>query len=318
MVFSSIFSLFESFQGEELTFDYNYVRVFGAAAKKCFCGSSQCRGYIGGDPLTSEGIVQCDSDEEYPEPVMVNEDGMITNNAVDDIISMPTLDNTELESSEGLNVSEKSDVETQTDIGKVKIPGEDENSVEIETENPSVKENFIRNNSVQSLETSLVNTKPEKLLSESVDANQKSKSDTSESKRVFIKSRFILKPSRSSVKKWKSSSSNPVIANKSQLFPSKPKKVVEGAANGRFEAVEEKLNELLDSNGGISKRKVCSFYLYAVFKINCCIVFVGSCTSEVCLGLYHFACLFTLFNVLSHISHYLHMNGAVVIHNIIP
>lgn len=319
MFFSSNFSLSESFQGEELTFDYNYVRVFGAAAKKCFCGSSQCRGYIGGDPLTSEGIVQCDSDEEHPEPVMVNEDGMITNNAVDDIISMPTsLDNTELENSEGLNDSEKLDKETQADIGKVKIPGEDESSVEIETENPSVKENFIRNDSVQSLETSLVNTKPETLLSESVDTNQKSKCDTSESKRVFIKSRFILKPSRSSVKKWKSSSSNPVIANKSQLFSSKPKKVVEGAANGRFEAVEEKLNELLDSNGGISKRKVCTFYLYALFKFNCCIVYVGSCTSDVCLGLCYLICLFTLFTVLSHISHYLHMNGAVVIHNVIP
>lgn len=251
-----LFAIRDIKKGEELTFDYNYVRVFGAAAKKCFCGSSQCRGYIGGDPLTSEGIVQCDSDEEYPEPVMVNEDGMITNNAVDDIISMPTsLDNTELENSEGLNDSEKLDKETQADIGKVKIPGEDESSVEIETENPSVKENFIRNDSVQSLETSLVNTKPETILSESVDTNQKSKCDTSESKRVFIKSRFILKPSRSSVKKWKSSSSNPVIANKSQLFSGKPKKVVEGAANGRFEAVEEKLNELLDSNGGISKRK---------------------------------------------------------------
>lgn len=29
-----------------MTFDYKYVRVFGAAAKKCYCGSSQCRGYI--------------------------------------------------------------------------------------------------------------------------------------------------------------------------------------------------------------------------------------------------------------------------------
>lgn len=58
-----------------MTFDYNYVRVFGAAAKKCVCGSSQCRGYIGGDPLNAEVIVQCDSDEEYLEPVMVCEDG---------------------------------------------------------------------------------------------------------------------------------------------------------------------------------------------------------------------------------------------------
>lgn len=63
------------FQGEEVTFDYNYVRVFGAAAKKCYCGSSQCRGYIGGDPLNSEVIIQSDSDEEFPEPVMLRADG---------------------------------------------------------------------------------------------------------------------------------------------------------------------------------------------------------------------------------------------------
>lgn len=62
-------------QGEEVTFDYNFVRVFGAAAKKCYCGSPRCRGYIGGDPLNTEVIVQSDSDEEYPEPVLLPEDG---------------------------------------------------------------------------------------------------------------------------------------------------------------------------------------------------------------------------------------------------
>lgn len=62
-------------QGEEVTFDYNYVRVFGAAAKKCYCRSNQCRGYIGGDPLSSDVIVQDDSDDEFPEPLMLPEDG---------------------------------------------------------------------------------------------------------------------------------------------------------------------------------------------------------------------------------------------------
>lgn len=67
------FSFLFFFQGEELTFDYNYVRVFGAAAKKCHCGSPQCRGYIGGDPQNTDVIYQGDSDEEYPEPVMIDE-----------------------------------------------------------------------------------------------------------------------------------------------------------------------------------------------------------------------------------------------------
>lgn len=62
------------YQGEEVTFDYNYVRVFGAAVKKCVCGSPNCRGYIGGDPLNAEVIVQEDSDDEYPEPVVLRED----------------------------------------------------------------------------------------------------------------------------------------------------------------------------------------------------------------------------------------------------
>lgn len=57
-----------------MTFDYNYVRVFGAAAKKCVCGSSLCRGYIGGDPSNADVIVQGDSDDEYLEPVISSED----------------------------------------------------------------------------------------------------------------------------------------------------------------------------------------------------------------------------------------------------
>ena len=64
-------------QGEELTFDYNYVRVFGAAAKKCHCGSVKCLGYIGGDPNSVDIIVQEDSDEEFLEPVAVHENGEI-------------------------------------------------------------------------------------------------------------------------------------------------------------------------------------------------------------------------------------------------
>ncbi|XP_042059152.1 histone-lysine N-methyltransferase ASHH2-like [Salvia splendens] len=69
-----LFAIRDIKKGEEVTFDYNYVRVFGAAAKKCVCGSPNCRGYIGGDPTNSEVIVQDDSDDEYAEPVMICED----------------------------------------------------------------------------------------------------------------------------------------------------------------------------------------------------------------------------------------------------
>ncbi|KAF4356043.1 hypothetical protein F8388_026046 [Cannabis sativa] len=59
-----LFALRDIKKGEEVTFDYNYVRVLGAVAKKCYCGSNQCRGYIGGDPLDKEdGSLESDSDE---------------------------------------------------------------------------------------------------------------------------------------------------------------------------------------------------------------------------------------------------------------
>lgn len=64
-----------TWQGEEVTFDYNFVRVFGAAAKKCECGSANCRGYIGGDLTNSEVIAQDDSEDEYTEPVMICDEG---------------------------------------------------------------------------------------------------------------------------------------------------------------------------------------------------------------------------------------------------
>lgn len=41
-----------------MTFDYNYVRVSGAAPQKCFCGTAKCRGYIGGDISVVDTINQ--------------------------------------------------------------------------------------------------------------------------------------------------------------------------------------------------------------------------------------------------------------------
>ncbi|KAK6115600.1 hypothetical protein DH2020_007869 [Rehmannia glutinosa] len=81
-----LFAVRDIKKGEEVTFDYNYVRVFGAAAKKCVCGSPSCRGYIGGGPTNAEVIVQGDSDDEYAEPVMTCEDREM-NNDWKDIIS---------------------------------------------------------------------------------------------------------------------------------------------------------------------------------------------------------------------------------------
>ena len=48
--------------GEELSFDYKYER-YGNVAQKCYCGSSNCRGWLGGEPKEGEGEEQEEMDE---------------------------------------------------------------------------------------------------------------------------------------------------------------------------------------------------------------------------------------------------------------
>ncbi|XP_044971195.1 uncharacterized protein LOC123431465 isoform X1 [Hordeum vulgare subsp. vulgare] len=69
-----IFAMRNIKKGEELTFDYNYVRVSGAAPQKCFCGTAKCRGYIGGDISGSGIITQHDAEAEYFEPMVTCKD----------------------------------------------------------------------------------------------------------------------------------------------------------------------------------------------------------------------------------------------------
>jgi histone-lysine N-methyltransferase SETD2 len=46
-------------RGEEITFDYKYER-YGQQAQKCFCGTTSCRGWLGGDPDESRGASEED------------------------------------------------------------------------------------------------------------------------------------------------------------------------------------------------------------------------------------------------------------------
>ncbi|CAM0945682.1 unnamed protein product [Alopecurus aequalis] len=69
-----IFAMRNIKKGEELTFDYNYVRVSGAAPQKCFCGTAKCRGYIGGDISGSDIIAQDDAEAEHFEPMITYKD----------------------------------------------------------------------------------------------------------------------------------------------------------------------------------------------------------------------------------------------------
>ena len=49
--------------GEEITFDYKYER-YGQEAQKCFCGSENCRGWLGGEPEKRSGSEDEDEDDD--------------------------------------------------------------------------------------------------------------------------------------------------------------------------------------------------------------------------------------------------------------
>ncbi|XP_002980990.2 histone-lysine N-methyltransferase ASHH2 [Selaginella moellendorffii] len=68
-----LFAIRDVAKNEEITFNYNFERLYGAAAKKCHCGSAHCRGYIGGDPSNPRDVVQTDSEEDL-EPIMLKDD----------------------------------------------------------------------------------------------------------------------------------------------------------------------------------------------------------------------------------------------------
>ncbi|XP_031281654.1 histone-lysine N-methyltransferase ASHH2 [Pistacia vera] len=292
-----LFALRDIKEEEELTFDYNYVRVFGAAAKKCYCGSPQCRGYIGGDPLNTEVIYQGDSDEEYPEPLML-EDGDDLESAISrtssfygDRTQYPLKNKDKMDDTtravqqseisievENLSASAISQVHSSLEVQESKgnypsaqpeisVQAEDVTRISVSTVCQEISmEEEIKNNAssfIQQVGTTSSTLLSEKLLLGGSDANRKDKSDIVDDKQGLPKSRPRIKTSRSSgsVKKGKVSSSHlngnkvKMAANKSQLLSIKPKRIVEGSSNGRFEAVQEKLNELLDVEGGISKRK---------------------------------------------------------------
>ncbi|GMI78381.1 hypothetical protein HRI_001507400 [Hibiscus trionum] len=285
-----LFALRDIKKGEEVTFDYNYVRVFGAAAKKCHCGSPHCRGSIGGDPLSAEVIVHDDSDEESPEPMML-EDGetwtgsksrsssfdgaamqSVENVITDGVVKFGNMQESEdfVNRSASATSQLNNSVETENLMGKFQSAILPEEALPVTVPSEAVQPDDTEEQkainkiscSVQKLDASL-NMSDNKLSSDIIDATKKSKSDTAEDKKVPAKSRTLMKTSHSSgsVKKGKISSNSlngnkvQVTSNKSHVLPVKPRKFSENSSTGRFEAVEEKLNELLDSEGGITKRK---------------------------------------------------------------
>ncbi|KAK6939929.1 SET domain [Dillenia turbinata] len=294
-----LFALRDIKKGEEVTFDYNYIRVFGAAVKKCVCGSPHCRGYIGGDPHNAEVIVQGDSDEEYPEPIMIHEDGEKIESIVDNNLMSSTVENQypgisfkgdRMDDPIVADVPVKLLTKSEESVCKpVSTASQLQNSLEIEDETRklpasvkpmelTLRKEDMRSNiesadqrisseidilgkssDIQRFEGSLPCT-TENVLCDSVSGNKKSVHNNVEEKPVFSKLLSIVKASRRSVKKAKAKSNHvgekksQTTYVKSQALSSKPKKL-EISGSGRVDGVEEKLNELLNAEGGISKRK---------------------------------------------------------------
>ncbi|KAL2519978.1 histone-lysine N-methyltransferase ASHH2 [Forsythia ovata] len=299
-----LFALRDIKKGDELTFDYNYVRVFGAAAKKCVCGSPNCRGYIGGggDPLNSEVIVHDDSDEEYPEPVMFCEDNEM-NYYWNDIMKtslndreiksvketaanedrmeqlesalLPLETALEIRSSENLIRNEQTSVKSQVRDTVVhdECQLEDSSSADVHLDmNKETRGSMNRYASaglkVESEEAehsgfhvSTPTALPRKSLSDVVETKRKLKAGI-EGRDELAKSETLSNRHRSSssVKKGKlktnsvNDKKNPDVA-KSHASPYKSNKLLELSLYSHVEAVEATLNELLNPDGGISKRK---------------------------------------------------------------
>ncbi|CAL0305489.1 unnamed protein product [Lupinus luteus] len=237
-----LFALKKIKQDEEVTFDYNYVRVFGAAAKKCYCGSSNCRGYIGGDPLDEEVIVQGDSDEEFPEPIMVTKDGEIKNSVATQSSRHRLKDRpAQMENSKDRSSVRAQEISQQMEDMTDKAMPDVQPGYAMESELADNKSHIQQLESTSAITVS-------KVLPNSTGRNREP--------HMRVKA---PKPS-GSVKKGKICAHPPDglkarTANQSQVSSIKPKNVGQGTPSGRFEAVQEKLNELLDGDGGVSKRK---------------------------------------------------------------
>ncbi|KAL3634790.1 hypothetical protein CASFOL_021844 [Castilleja foliolosa] len=322
-----LFAVRDIKKGEEVTFDYNYVRVFGAAAKECVCGAPNCRGYIGGDPTNSEVIVHGDSDEEFAEPVMTCEDREMRGDWNDILTnSLPEIENksatgppeirdkrkksvnvaVQLESIASETLIQKTDVSSRTQVLDNDEPdnsvGNDfcssdaavgpldvkkDNGVSLSISASSVSK--VESEGLKSQVDSLVQFADISLQSEDVMSNtlspaqqhprsevttpalpskrkpktikRKLKYATLGGKKESPKPDSVVKTHLpSSIRKGKLKSNllndkGTLDVDKSNAASNKSKNLPGVPLTSHVETVEDILNELLDTEGGISKRK---------------------------------------------------------------
>lgn len=315
-----LFAIRDIKKGEELTFDYNYVRVFGAAAKKCVCGSSRCRGVIGGDSQNGETVVLGDSDEEDLEPVTFyknssNKLGLfgtrIYNGAGTQTAESTSKNNSCVIDKFAVASGHVEDVENEQSPDSLLVIDDKNDDLANPIESTEREVSFERSSSAASaLESKIectegllpfcaepLNTSFEvkdgkrenrfldalhhhvaekdmkgrlsiggraktsldtsaNLLPDDGDSKKKPKSHT---KCTILKPQARSKLPSSAVKRGKSKTHGvnkpPEIDSKPLVMPHKTKRLVEDNLTGRFEAVQEALNTLLNADGGISKRR---------------------------------------------------------------
>lgn len=245
-----IFAMRNIKKGEELTFDYNYVRVSGAAPQKCFCGTAKCRGYIGGD-ISVDIITQDDAEAGHVEQIVLDKDSeeLIGANGSDPDGSHPNIAEPEF-SIEGEDLHDcsagKAELEPLDQTGGTLIEtSEPENS--LEAWSPQEDEDVIRTpvHVSRTFESSLQQfpvhgPQSSDLLQKTAKSAEGSKVPNGSTPSFDFQSNLVpglnarhnLKQHRN----VKPQSSSPID-------------------NEHILGVEGRLNNLLDGNGGISKRK---------------------------------------------------------------
>uniref|UniRef100_A0A1D1YLR0 Histone-lysine N-methyltransferase ASHH2 n=1 Tax=Anthurium amnicola TaxID=1678845 RepID=A0A1D1YLR0_9ARAE len=229
-----LFAMRDIKKGEEVTFDYNYVRVFGAAANRCLCGSAECRGYIGGDPLSNKVFIQGDSDDKYPELAMICEDSEPEQHM--DVV-IPELTNA---------TTVQHSVKNCKTAGKTSTVGQGMD-IHLQSDDAFLKSSSdVRLSEISSPSKSEIGSYSNaKRIHKAVDDNQHAS---------ILHHRVKLSSSRSSFKKGSCITNKSVVQR--GIKPSTGSNTQPAVLRpGQLEGVEERLNELLDDGGGISKRR---------------------------------------------------------------
>lgn len=252
-----IFAMRNIKKGEELTFDYNYVRVSGAAPQKCFCGTAKCRGYIGGDISVVDTITQDDVEAEHFEHMVVDKDPEELMGANESDSDRSHLNIAEPEFSlQGEDLHDCADTKAELEPcektgGNLLVEAsEPENSSE--TRSAHEVEDVIRTpvHVSRTFESSLQQF-PEHgtLLS---DLLQKTANTTEGSKAPNVTDGSTISSDfRSNVVPGFNASKRNNLKQHRKLKP----QTLSPIENEHMLRVEGRLNKLLDENGGISKRK---------------------------------------------------------------